>query len=138
MRNVLKLMKKQFSDFCDFYFSSYHENWQFSEQKWRKVTITWKIKSEIFYIQSIHHLESQAILERLRKKNNFWNLHGRSEIGSIERKTNFQIFIFRIMVILVSFLWKKSPQFLMITRKIKIGEFFYYFSRSTQNTPHHS
>ena len=26
----------------------------------------------------------------------------------------------------------------MITRKIKIGEFFYYFSRSIQNTPHHS
>ena len=26
----------------------------------------------------------------------------------------------------------------MITRKIKIGEFFYYFSRSIQNTAHHS
>ena len=26
----------------------------------------------------------------------------------------------------------------MITRKIKVGEFFYYFSRSIQNIAHHS
>ena len=55
--------------------------------------------------------------------------HGRSEIGWIERKTKFQIFaifIFRVMVILV----KKSPLFSTITRKIRIGEFSNYFSRS--------
>ena len=59
---------------------------------------------------------------------------------SDEKKNFGQIFhfFFRVMVILVSFFWKKSPQFSMITRKIKIGEFFYYFSRSIQNTPHHS
>ena len=33
---------------------------------------------------------------------------------------------------------KKSPQFSMITRKKKIGEFFNYFTRSIQNTVHHS
>ena len=37
----------------------------------------------------------------------------------------------------VNFL-KKSPQFSMIIREKKIGEFFYYFSRSIQNTPQHS
>ena len=31
-----------------------------------------------------------------------------------------------------------SPQFSMITQKIKIGEFFNYFSRSIQNIAHHS
>ena len=42
---------------------------------------------------------------------NFWNLHGRSEICWIERKTNFQISIFRVLVILVSFFVTSSPQF---------------------------
>ena len=32
---------------------------------------------------------------------------------------------------------KKSPQFSMITRKIKIGNFFNNFSRSIQNIAHH-
>ena len=57
---------------------------------------------------------------------NFWNLHGRLEIGSLERRTNFQIFLFRVMVILVSFFWKKSPRFL-ITREKKSENFFYIF-----------
>ena len=33
---------------------------------------------------------------------------------------------------------KISPQFSMITREKKMGEFFYYFSRYIQNIPHHS
>ena len=33
---------------------------------------------------------------------------------------------------------KKSPQYSMITRKIRIGDFFCYFSRSIQNIAHHS
>ena len=40
------------------------------------------------------------------------------------------------MTILVSFFWKKC-QFSMITRKIKIGIFFYSHSRSIQNIAHH-
>ena len=61
---------------------------------------------------------------QLQKNEAIFFLHWRLEIRSIERKTNFQIFIFRVMVIFVT----SSPQFSMITRKINIGEFFYHIS----------
>ena len=72
---------------------------------------------------------------------NWSNLHDRSGIGWIERKTKFQIFNFRVMVIIWS-----TPQFpknfFTITREIKIGEFSYYFCRSAYpllgQSPFHS
>ena len=64
----------------------------------------------------------------------------RSGIGWIERKTKFQIFpifISRVMIILVSFLWRHHPNFrwnFAITRKIKIGEFFFFSFYSAHST----
>ena len=51
---------------------------------------------------------------------NFWNLDERSAIGWIESRTKFQnspIFIFWVMVILVSFLWKNHPNFRWLLEK---------------------
>ena len=67
-----------------------------------------------------------------KKKNYLWNfshLDERSAIDWIERKTKFQIFsdfYFSSDGHFSVILMKTSPQFSMITRKIKIREFFYY------------
>ena len=65
----------------------------------------------------------RKILRKKKKKDflqnqfffsNFWNLYERSAIGWIERKTKFQIFpifIFRVMVIFLTFLWRHYPNF---------------------------
>ena len=52
--------------------------------------------------------------------------------------SNFSDFYFSSYGHLSVLFLKKSPQFSMMTRKIKIEEFFYYSSRSIQNIPHHS
>ena len=57
---------------------------------------------------------TKMVITRKIKIEEFWNLHGRLEIGSLERRTNFQIFqifIFRVMAILVSFFEKITPIF---------------------------
>ena len=70
---------------------------------------------------------------------NFWNLHERFEIGRRKRKTEFQIFlifVFWVMAILGHFcdIIIHHPNFrgnFAITRKIIIGEFFYYSLHSS-------
>ena len=81
-------------------------------------------------------------LRNFKKKINFSNLYERSGTGWIERKTKFMIFpifIFWVIVIFWSLLWRHHPNFrwnFAMTRKIKIEEFFYYFSHSIQHIPH--
>ena len=70
-----------------------------------------KTKQNYYYFLNIFFLN---IFPNFNFFFNFWNLHGRSEIGWIERITNFQIFpifIFWVIVILVSFFWKNHPNF---------------------------
>ena len=138
VRSVLNRTGKIIKKFSDFYFSSYHRKlgWFFFQKNDTKMTITRKIKIGEFWnlvllsIQPIADLSSK--FKKLKKKN--WILiphHGFSSKSIFFTKfQNSPIFIFRVMVILV----RKSPQFSMITRKIKIGEFFYYISRYIQIT----
>ena len=74
MLNVLKRMKKQFCN-CFFFDLSwkFNENWQFLEQKRRKMTITRKIGNLIFLsIQEIPDLHVN--LTTFEKKNSFFIL----------------------------------------------------------------
>ena len=129
-----KIMKK----FSDFYFSSYHRKlgWFFHKND-TKMTITRKIKIGEFWnlvllsIQPIADLSSKfekckkkkldfdcmvtsLIFFKIKKNIYFSNFDERSAIGWIESRTKFQnslIFIFRVTVILVSFLWKNHSNF---------------------------
>ena len=61
MRNVLKRLKNQFSDFHFFKLSwKFIENWQFSVKKWPKNDHNSKIKKRKISIQRIPHLSCKS------------------------------------------------------------------------------
>ena len=146
--NQLNRKKNQISDFSDYYFSSYAE-------KTVKQAILWMpLSAYLFRLKSSiqKHAGSRGcspgggaggqnppklkIFQHFSKFQFFFLK--RSRIGRIESKTKFMIFIFRVMVIFALKITKIFNQFSPIARKIKIGEFFHYFSHAIQHTPHHS
>ena len=60
-----------------------------------------------------------------------------SESNENMNKQFFRFLFFELSSIFHSIFSEKSPQFSMITRKKKIGNFFYSHSRSIQNIAHH-
>ena len=118
MWNVLYRMGKILKKIYDIYFSSYGVILS------TKIIITRKIKIgnlvflsfnrfQIFHVNltTFEFFFILICMDLLQNQFFFLNFDERSSIGWIERITNFQIFaifIFRVMVILVSFFWKNT------------------------------